>query len=175
MKIFSFDAETNGLWGQAFAIGAAVHEDGLLTHSFTAYLGPDGVADEWVRENVLPNLVGLPKTHESYGEMLKAFAVFYLGHRAGAEVIVHMGVPVEARILDDMHAHGFIGDFEGPYPLIDVAGVLKARGYDPTSVDDYAAKFRLLETAPEAAGMAPHHPLYDSIVTAKVYSHLLAA
>ena len=27
-KIFSFDAETNGLWGQAFSIGAVVYEDG---------------------------------------------------------------------------------------------------------------------------------------------------
>lgn len=26
-KIFSFDAETNGLWGQAFAVAAVVEED----------------------------------------------------------------------------------------------------------------------------------------------------
>lgn len=27
-KVFSFDAETNGLWGEAFAIAAIVTEDG---------------------------------------------------------------------------------------------------------------------------------------------------
>lgn len=39
MKIFSFDAETNGLWGEAFALAAAVYEDGELIVSFVAYLG----------------------------------------------------------------------------------------------------------------------------------------
>lgn len=29
MKIFSWDCETNGLWGRAFAIGAVVYEDGV--------------------------------------------------------------------------------------------------------------------------------------------------
>ncbi|MDP2735113.1 MAG: hypothetical protein Q8P12_02815, partial [bacterium] len=47
-KIFSFDAETNGLWGQAFAVSAAVYEDGKLVADFTAYLGAEGVTDGWV-------------------------------------------------------------------------------------------------------------------------------
>lgn len=36
MKIFSWDCETNGLWGRAFAIGAVVYEDGVESKKFYA-------------------------------------------------------------------------------------------------------------------------------------------
>lgn len=173
MKIFSFDAETNGLWGQAFAISAAVYEDGKLVADFTAYLGADGVTDEWVRGNVLPNLGDLVQTHSSYDEMLAAFAEFYKANKADADIIVHMGVPVESRVLSDMHSGGHIGDWDGPFPLIDVASVLKARGEDPASVDSYNEKHRLMSGRSEAEGLATHHPLYDSVAAAVVYMHLM--
>lgn len=172
-KVFSFDAETNGLWGDAFAISAAVYEDGKLTTSFTAYLGPDGVTDGWVKENVLPKLDGLAKTHDSYDAMLAAFAEFYLAHKKDADVIAHMGVPVEAKLLLDAHQKGLIGDWDGPYPFLDVAGVLKAKGYDPTSVDSYNKEFGLMEGVSEAEGLATHHPLYDSVAAARAYLHLI--
>lgn len=173
MKIFSFDAETNGLWGQAFAISAAVYEDGKLVASFTAYLGPDGVTDQWVRDNVLPKLIGLTKTHDSYDAMLSAFAEFYKANADGADVIAHMGVPIESRLLIDMHQKGLIGDWDGPFPFLDVASVLKAKGYDPTSVDSYNKEFGLMDDVPEAEGLASHHPLYDSVAAAQAYMHLM--
>lgn len=172
-KIFSFDAETNGLWGDAFAISAAVYEDGKMTESFIAYLGQDGVTDGWVRDNVLPKLEGLEKTHDSYDAMLADFTEFYMANKSDADVIAHMGVPVEAKVLLDMHAKSYIGDFDGPYPFIDVASVLKAKGYDPTSVDSYNNEFGLMDGRPEAEGLASHHPLYDSIAAAVAYMHLL--
>jgi len=172
-RIFSFDAETNGLWGDAFAISAAVYEDGELINSFIAYLGPDGVTDGWVKDNVLPKLEGFAKTHGSYDAMLAAFAEFYKANKADADVIAHMGVPVEAKVLIDMHQKGLIGDWDGPYPFIDVAGVLKAKGYDPTSVDSYNKEFGLMEGRPEAEGLATHHPLYDSVAAAVCYINLV--
>lgn len=172
-KIFSFDAETNGLWGDAFAISAAVYEDGKLVNSFTAYLGPDGVTDGWVRDNVLPKLTDLTKTHDTYGAMLADFAEFYKANKSDSDIIAHMGVPVEAKVLLDMHTKGFIGDWDGPYPMIDIAGVLKAKGYDPTSVDSYNKEFNLMDGRSEAEGLATHHPLYDSVAAAVAYIHLL--
>lgn len=174
-KIFSFDAETNGLWGDAFAISAAVYEGGKLVNSFTAYLGPYGVTDGWVRENVLPKLKGLAKTHDSYEDMLTDFAEFYKASKDGADVIAHMSVPVEAKLLIDLHSRGLIGDWDGPYPFLDVAGVLKAKGYDPTSVDSYNKEFSLMEGRPEAEGLATHHPLYDSVAAAVCYMHLMGS
>ena len=144
MKVFFFDAETNGLWGDAFAVSAAVYEDGKLTVSFTAYLGPNGVTDDWVKDNVLPKLEGLEQTHDSYDEMLADFARFYMEHKKDADVIAHMGVPVEAKVLIDVHQKGLIGDWDGPFPFLDVASVLKAKGFDPTSVDKYDEQHGLL-------------------------------
>lgn len=166
MKIFSFDAEPDGLWADAFAVSAAVYQDGVMAASFTAYLGAEGVTDSWVKENVLPKLNDLAKTHDSYDDMLSAFAEFYKANKNGADVIAHMGVPVEAKLLLDMHSKGFIGDWDGPYPFLDVASVLKARGYDPTSVDKYNEQYGLLVGRSEADGLATHHPLYDSIAAA---------
>ena len=170
MKVFSFDAETNGLWGQAFAVSAAVYENGKLVADFTAYLGPDGVTDGWVRENVLPNLNDLVQTHSSYDDMLADFAKFYLDNKSDADVIIHMGVPVESKVIIDMHSRGFIGDWDGPYPLHDVSGNLQAAGADPTSVDDFVLEHNL--SVGEFEG-GTHNPLYDSAAAAAVYRYLI--
>lgn len=47
-KIFSFDAETDGLWGKAFTIAAVVIEDGIVTKKFVAKIDTNIVKDEWV-------------------------------------------------------------------------------------------------------------------------------
>jgi hypothetical protein len=64
-----------------------------------------------------------------------------------------------------------LGDWDAPYPLIDVAGLLKARGLDPTSVDSYNKRFSLENE--EIKILSPHHPLFDSIATALCYQHLM--
>lgn len=171
-KIFSFDAETNGLWGQAFALSAAVYEGGQLTAQFTAYLGVDSITDQWVRDNVLPKLGDLTVTHDAYDAMLASFAEFYLSNKGDADIIAHMGVPVESKVLLDMHSRGLIGDWDGPFPFLDVASVLKAYGEDPTSVDGYNERNGLMVERSEAEGLATHHPLYDSIAAAVAYMHL---
>lgn len=170
-KIFSFDGETNGLWGQAFAIGALVlDESGAEIARFVGRLPDSAVTDEWVRENVLPKIESIPVSHESYADLIRDFAAFYLAHKDGADIIAHMGYIVEAKILRDMHDMGHIGDWDGPYPLFDVAGNLQAAGVDPTSVDKFAAANGLAVGEFEGG---THNPLYDSAVAAAVYQHLV--
>ena len=77
-KVLSWDCETNGLWGQAFAIGAAIYEDGREVKTFYARCPIEGNVDAWVSENVLPQMVDMVQTHNSYDEMLKAFAEFFM-------------------------------------------------------------------------------------------------
>lgn len=169
-KIFSFDAETDGLWGQAFAIGALVYdENGAEIARFVGRLPDSAVAEKWVREDVLPELADLPVTHETYDALLADFARFYLANKDRADVVVHMGYIVEAKILRDMHDRGLIGDWDCPYPMFDVSGNMQAAGADPTSVDRFAAKYRLA-----VGGFAggTHNPLYDAAVTAAVYRYL---
>lgn len=70
-KIISIDVETDGLWGNPFAIAAVVYEwrerqdrgiDGVRpagfvrTESFEAKLPDSTVNNEWVQHNVLPSL-----------------------------------------------------------------------------------------------------------------------
>ena len=173
-KLFSFDAETNGLWGQAFAIGALVYdENGAETARFVGRLPDSMVTDEWVKINVLPTLEGVPVTHGSYEALLADFAKFYLAHKKDADIVVHMGVPVESKLLTDMHTQGFIGDWNGPFPLLDVSGNLQQAGEDPTSVDKYVAKHGLeIGVGTDIVG-GTHNPLWDSAVAAMVYRHLV--
>jgi len=169
-KVLSFDAETNGLWGEAFAIGALVYdENGVEIARFVGRCPIEGTVDKWVETNVLPQITGIPVTHKDYESLLAEFAKFYLANKADTDIIVHMGVPVEAKLLLDMHQYGVIGDWDGPYPLIDLAGNLQQVGEDPTSVDSYLKKYGL--TVGEFEG-GTHNPLYDSAVAAKVYFHL---
>jgi hypothetical protein len=169
-KIFSFDAETNGLWGGAFAIGALVYgENGAEVARFVGRCPISGEINPWVKDNVLSQMTDVPVTHGDYESLLGDFAKFYLANKADAAIIVHMGVPVEAKLLLDMHQRGLIGDWDGPYPLLDVAGHLEQVGEDPTSVDSYAKKYGI--ALPEGG---THNPLYDSAVTAAVYRHLLS-
>lgn len=168
MKIFSFDAETNGLWGQAFSIAAIVYDNGVEVSRFIGRCPIEGETNPWVKDNVLPKMEDIPVSHSSYDELLKAFAEFYLANKADANIIVHMGVPVESSLLKDAHSRGYIGDWDGPYPLIDLAGNLQQAGENPTSVDGYVSKYGL-----EVAEGNSHNPLYDSEVAAKVLMHLL--
>lgn len=170
-RIFSFDAETNGLWGQAFAIGALVYdESGAEVARFVGRLPDTEVTDEWVQANVLPQMTKVAVSHADYVSLLADFAKFYLANKVDADVVVHMGVPVESTVLKDMHTHGLIGNWDGPYPLHDVAGYLAQAGEDPTSVDGYVRKHGLVITGDFAGGT--HNPLYDSEVAARVLMHL---
>lgn len=169
-KIFSFDAETNGLWGEAFSIAAIVYdEQGNETTRFIGRTEIAGDINPWVKDNVLPTMEGIPVTHENYDALLADFAKFYLANKADAAIIAHMGFIVEVKLLRDAHDRGFIGDWDGPYPLIDIAGNLQQAGEDPTSVDKYVAKYGLQV---RDFGTT-HNPLYDSEVAAVVYRHLL--
>ncbi len=169
-KIFSFDAETNGLWGKAFAIGALVYdENGTEIARFAGRLPDEAVTDEWVKKNVLPTLAAMPVTHADYLSLLADFAKFYMANKVDVDVLVHMGYIVETKLLRDMHDVGYIGDWDAPYPLLDVAGNLEQVGEDPTSVDGYAKKHGL--DVGEFEG-GTHNPLYDSAVAAAVYRHL---
>lgn len=168
-KIFSFDAETNGLWGQAFSIAAIVYdESGNEIARFLGRCPIEGDINPWVKKNVLPTMTGISETHSSYDELLADFSKFYLENKSDASIIAHVAVPVESTLLKDMHSKGYIGDWDGPFPLIDLAGCLQQAGQDPNSVDNYVQNFGLKVRNFGST----HNPLYDSEVAAKVYSHL---
>lgn len=164
MKLISIDAETNGLRGQAFAIGAiATDDEGSELERLVLRCTLTGPVDPWVAENVLPGLHGLTPTHDSYYDMLGAFRDF-LGDHEGY-LLAHVTWPVEARLLLDTYREA-----GGPFPLIDVSGALLAQGHDPTSVDAYLAERGL---SVEAEFGTPHHPLYDAVAAERAFRQLM--
>lgn len=165
-KIFSFDAETNGLWGQAFAVAAVVvDESGDEIDQFIGRCPISEPVNEWVAENVLPQMTKIPETHQNYESMLTDFMSFYKAYRDDdVDIIVHMGLPVEARLFIDAHNMGIIADNQGPYPLIDISAYPEV--YD--SVDAYNLIHDI--DMPEFDG-GSHNPLYDSMAAALCYCH----
>lgn len=107
---------------------------------------------------------GIEITAQSYNELLEQFAKFYLENKADCDMIVHMGVPVESTVLKDMHSGGYIGDWDGPFPLIDIATITEIN----TSVDTYNKNNNLTDKIPEFEG-GTHNPLYDSYAAAIAY------
>lgn len=165
-KIFSFDAETNGLWGKAFSIGAiVVGEDKQQTHTFVARCPILGEVNSYVSANVLPQMESIEITHMRYEEMLLSFIDFYREHKKDSDIIVHMGMPVEARLFRDAHYYGFIGDYDAPYPLIDISAYPEIN----TSVDTYCKDNNIV--IPECQG-GTHNPLYDSWAALLAYKHI---
>lgn len=170
MKIFSFDAETNGLQGNAFAIAAVVKEEDGTIKEFLARCPVSEKLDAWVEENVMPQLNNLKETHKDLKRMLKSFAEFYLENKEDAVFIGHMVVPVESRLLIQMHQLGLIGDWDMPYNLYDLAGMLLMAGEPTDSVDSYNQKNGL--EIPTFSG-GTHNPLYDSYAALTAFERLL--
>lgn len=157
--ILSFDAESNGLHGEAFAVGAVLlSDDGSLREGFFARCPIDGDVDPWVRDNVLPPLAIEPETHATPREMRDAFWLWLASHKGGATVVVDCGWPVEAGLLSACVADDPSRAFAGPYPLHEVASLLLAAGLDPLAT--YGD-----EVLPGRAS-EKHHPVYDAHVSA---------
>ncbi len=182
MKILSVDAETNGLYGRPFCVGAVCTDDGGPTEVFTARCTIDEPVDPWVQDNVLPALADIPVhwdqansaswAGDPYTALLADFADWFDAHKGGATVIAHVGVPVEARLFADMVRLLDRGPFSGPFPLHDLATLLHAVGCDPASADGYLLANGL--AVPNwAATSLPHNPLYDAVVAEVAWRHLL--
>jgi hypothetical protein len=167
LNILSIDAETNGLWGQAFAIAAILADsEGEILSTFIGRCPIDESINIWVAENVLPQMKGIPVNFRNYESLLKSFGEFYLANKEGAQVIVHMGLPVESRLFIDAHNFGFIGDWDAPYPLIDISAISEIS----TSVDEYCKKHNI-STDPTTMQGGTHNPLFDAHQAIRAWVH----
>jgi len=188
-KVFSFDAETDGLWGQPFAIAATVTAfDGTEIAVFAARLNDTVVSNEWVKANVLPHIQDMrivtdehriprdvARTEDeyragivpAYDALLGEFARFYMKHKTDAVIIAHCPCPVEAHLMRECHRLGLIGDWDGPFPLVGVEGLLDAAGEPMTEATAYATKHGL--QLPEGSA---HNPLFDCRLATAMYRHL---
>ena len=168
-KIISIDAETNGLWGKPFAIAAIVYQEGIEIERVSFRCPIKGEINEWVEQNVLPQMVEIPLTHKTLEEMYQAFAAWYMASKKDASILWHMGHVVEANIFRDLVSLKMIGEWDAPYTPIEVSMLLYAAGEAADSVDSYLQKYSIEK--PTLIG-GTHNPLYDAEVAAKVFFHL---
>lgn len=167
MYALVFDVESNGLHGQAFAVGAVLYDIATgRQYGSTHFRCPiEGDVDPWVGENVLPNL-WQPENFANGVEMRTAFWNFLQQVKSncqdtyGVELIVMADVayPVETRFLAACQDDDPDRAWNGPYPLHDLATWLLAAGYD-TDVDRF-----------EMASMKDfdkHDPMADALASAK--------
>jgi len=160
--ILAFDAESNGLHGAAFAIGAVLlNPDGTDAETFCARCPIVGDVDPWVRDHVLPALDGVPATFETPEAMRSAFWSWLTSRQSDALVVVDCGWPVEAGLMSACVDDDPSRAFKGPYPLHEVASLLFATGHDPLAL--YAE--RVLSPA-QLTIHRKHHPVDDARVSA---------
>ncbi len=171
-KILFLDCESAGLRGEIFAAALVDSEKTVIFDGF--YRHADLATNTWLRENVEPNLTGTE--YPTRAEFMAAFAAAYEGCRPkygvgeynALQVCAHCGTPVEANFFQQLFTEGYIGEFGGPFPLLDTAPLLMSHGYNPTSEESFANAVNM--TMPE--GYVPHSALSDALLTAEVWQRL---
>lgn len=161
---FIFDVESVGLHGEGFAVAGGIYDaDGKVIREFAYHcdssLAKGELEDrQWIKQNVT--------IHKSSIEQANPFLVrerFWNDwmHAKGAfqaQMFVECGWPVEAAFLE-----ACIKDFpvsrnwDGPYPMHEIASIMVAAGMDPMASYD-----RLPEELPA------HEPLADARQSARL-------
>lgn len=165
-SFFVFDVESVGLHGEGFAVGGGVFlENGAVQWGFrlacpAAECAGNQEGHEWVKENVPEMEI----THRSPKAMREAFWKLWIKARdEGATMAADCGWPVEARFLiqcvnDNLRER----EWQGPYPLLEIAAFLTAAGMDPMT------KYRR-----EPSELPEHDPSADARQSARLLSTAL--
>jgi len=158
-NIFSFDCETNGLYGKCFAVGAIIlSQKGLILDKFSGISQVEEVTNDWVKENVISNLTCLQQ-FSSRKQMRNAFWDFWMKHKDSCICISDFGVPVESGffkqcVMDDLNNR----QWNAPYPLHEVETLLIAKGVEPDT-----NRIKYSEIDPNA--VKQHNPVDDALVS----------
>jgi hypothetical protein len=175
-----FDVESIGLHGEGFAVGYVIvdsetgrEEDAGLFHCSPDRADGRPAGRDWIEANV-PDLAdccpgnphhNLPDPRTAPRHVRDLFWWAWERWKAnGAILAADCPWPVEARFLlacvaDDPIAR----EWQGPYPLIDVASVRLAAGFDPLATVD-----RLPDELPA------HNPLADARQSARLLIEALS-
>jgi hypothetical protein len=159
-KLLSFDLETNGLHGQAFAVGALIIDGhGQVHDEFSARRELKDNIDEWVSINVLPVISDMPITHTDYESMRESFWTWYLSAKKKADyVLVNNGYPVEYRfLLDCQEADIEERYWQHPFPILDLSSLLIQVERRPSKI-----KTKLFSQLKADEKYFSHHPVHDA-------------
>lgn len=163
-----FDVESVGLHGEGFAVGYVVVDSEGNEHDVGAFACPAFAARgneegfKWIRAN----LPALTQTHDTPWQVRAAFWKRWLDWKLkGAVLVADCAWPVEARFLIAcIEDNPVARQWQGPYPLHDLASVFLAQGKDP------------LATHSRQENELPlHDPLADARQSARLFLEALHA
>ena len=164
-NILSFDVETLGLYGTAFAVGAVVLEEIIVVSKFAGQVKiPAEKTRGWLEENVLPKIMELP-VYDTDLQLRNVFWNWLQKEKNGVLVVADFGCPAEAGFIRDMVKDDEENrQWQGPYPLHEVGTLLLAAGDDPdVDREHYVAKeISMLHKGDNQK----HNPLWDAWVSA---------
>lgn len=159
------DVESIGLHGEAFAVAAVgITADGVFAE--LCYSCPPDTAAGTVDDRfwVAGNVPRLQITHANPKEMRQAFwEKLQVWKEEGSMLFADCTWPVEARFLCDCVSDDPLArNWEGPYPLMDLAPILWVNGINP-----------LTPLARLSGEMPFHHPLTDARQSARLLLEVL--
>lgn len=170
-KLLSFDIESNGLHGEAFAVGAVVMSaDGKIHAEFSGRCPIEEAVDPWVKANVIPAITDMAESAGSNKALREAFWEWYLPAEQMADyVVVSNGYPVEYRFLiqcqeDDLEKRYW----QHPFPILDLTSLQIG------SRQNASAKSQTITNIIQAGNFSRHHPLHDAKVAALAAFQALA-
>jgi hypothetical protein len=165
-NIMVFDVESNGLYGEGFAVGAVVSDckgNILDKLELKSAEGEQNVTSNWVKENVLPHLGNMPVVQTNI-ELREAFYKFYMKHKDTCVIYSDVNYPVETNFLtavvnDNLSEREFIM----PCPLMDIANV---NNIDIDRIKFYEKKNAFyIAQSPATRKLRKHNPLDDAIAS----------
>jgi hypothetical protein len=161
------DVESVGLHGDGFAVAWVVVnrqgerlEEGCLACDPVMACGSE--ADRrWVRENIPPLPITNPTKHHLRNTFWHAWRSWA---ERGAVMVADCAWPVEANFLSACVRLNYAErEWQGPYPLHDLATLLLASGADPLAI-----------TERREDELPAHHPLMDARQSARQLVELLS-
>lgn len=162
-SFFVFDVESIGLHGEAFAVaGLLIRRNGSVISEFAYHCySRDAIGfsvnRKWVEENVKTNNESVMVSKKG---LFEVFWQEWLNAKSqhGAMMFVECGWPVEARFLAScVDAYAEEREWEGPYPMHEIATMMMAAGMDVHKTYD-----RLPNELPA------HEPLADARLSARL-------
>lgn len=163
-KLLSIDVESNGLHGEAFAVGAVLAQaDGTLLDDFQGRCPINGEVDDWVKKNVLKAMKDFHQTHDNARAMRDAFWQWFIAAKQRADyVMTDNGYPVEARFLIQCQDDDIDNRYwDHAFPMLDLSSMLLQAGIKPLAVkQQFVAEF--IKGQP----ILQHNPRFDAWVSA---------
>ena len=169
-RYFVFDVESTSLHGEGFAAGAIVCAPFYIQNFYHrieiidsfSLVSTEGMknANKWVKKNVIPQLLSMPKC-KTNKELRDKFYQFFMKYKE-CDIYSDVNFPVETNFLSQIARDDLKNrEFDMPYPLSDVSH------YIDISIDRLK-KYKQLRTSErqDEDTLKIHNPVSDSIISA---------